>query len=303
MQLRGLHLPYRTEASAMMHRLASTVTVLDCEITDIRLLMERHAGVLLERSSESLTQLIVEYLDTRHINSTAELVRVLQSSPTECDLLLESLLPGDTGFFRHPAVFDALARQVVPQLKSRKAGDDTASLRIWSAGCSTGEEPYSIAMALCEALHGSDLPCNIHIVGSDIRNSALETAKRALYPSAALQSLPNFLVGSYFSRVGDHFLVKPRLRNLVTFTPMNLANPTFIGRFDCIFCMDLLPHFSASQRAMLLQRLFMFLEPGGYLFLGENEKVALMDVSFIPQSHLGCAYLQRPFAAAAKSGR
>ncbi len=287
----------------MMHRLASSVAVLDCDISEIRLLMERHAGVLLERSSESLAEVIIEYLDSQHISSAGDLVGGLRQSSADCAAFLEYLLPAQTGFFRVPAAFEALTRHVVPELRSRALPESTASLRIWSAGCSTGEETYSIAMAVCEALHAGAEPCNIHIVGSDIRLSALQTAERALYPHDTLQAIPKHLVGTYFSRVGDHFLLKPRLRSLVTFTPMNLANPTFIGRFDCIFCMDVLPHFSASQRSILLQRLHMYLEPGGYLFLGEHEKIAAADLSFLPQSHLGYTYYQRPFAAAAKLGR
>lgn len=287
----------------MMHRLASSVAVLDCEISEIRLLMERYAGVLLERSSESLTELITHYLESRRISSAADLIALLQRSSEDCDALLESLLPGDTAFFRFPAVFDALTRQIIPELRARKLADATPSIRMWSAGCSTGEEAYSVAMAICEAMHCADMRCNVHVLGSDIRSSALETAQRGVYAQGALQGLPKHLVGSYFSRIGDQFMVKPRLASLVTFTSMNLANPTFLGRFDCIFCLDVLPHFSAGQRAALVQRLHMFLEPGGYLFLGENEKLPAADASFLPQKHLGYTYYQRPFAAAAKLGR
>ena len=287
----------------MMHRLLTSVTVLDCEITEIRLLMERHAGVLLEKSSESLAEVITRSLEKHELSSASELIGLLGQSPAECDALLEDLLPGDTGFLRCPAAFDALGRTVVPELLARKQVEGGNSLRMWSAGCSTGEEVYSVAMTVCEALQGSRCGCNIHIVGTDIRRSALATAERGLYHQRAVHSLPKHLVGGYFSRVGDHFLVKPRLRNLVTFTPMNLANPSFIGRFDCIFCLDVLPHFSASRRAALLQRLYMYLEPGGYLFLGDDEKLPAADVTFTAQTHLGFTCYRRPFANAAKNGR
>jgi chemotaxis protein methyltransferase CheR len=107
----------------------------------------------------------------------------------------------------------------------------------------------------------------------------------------------------YFAKVGQHLLVKPRLRNLVSFTPMNLAAPTYIGRFDCIFCMDVLPHFSTAQRIALVQRLHLYLEPGGYLFLGDGEKIPAMDVTF--NFHKSADYIlyQKPLAAAAKVGK
>jgi chemotaxis methyl-accepting protein methylase len=287
----------------MMHRMATSVTVLDCEITDIRLLLERHAGVLIERSPEALGEYIGEYLESRHMVSTAELVGVLKESSAECDAFLENLLCAETAFFRFPAVFDALGRAVVPGLKARKLQCGGNALRMLSAGCASGEEAYSIAMTVCEALAGGREMCQVHILGSDIRKAGLESAERGLYQQDELQSVPKHLIGSYFSRVGDHFLVKPRLRNLVSFTSMNLANPSFLGRFDCIFCLDVLPHFSASQRSTLIQRLHLFLEPGGYLFVGENEKLLATDVTFNPQTYLGCTYYQRPFATSARLGK
>jgi chemotaxis methyl-accepting protein methylase len=287
----------------MMHRMAASVTVLDCEITDIRLLLERHAGVLIERSPETLGEYIGDYLESRQLNSAAELIGLLKDSSAECDAFIQNLLCGETAFFRFPATFDALGRAVVPELRARKLQSGGNGLRMLSAGCASGEEAYSIAITVCDALAGGHEMCPVHILGSDIRKTALESAERGLYHRDELQSVPKHLIGGYFSRVGDHFLVKPRLRNLVSFTSMNLANPSFLGRFDCIFCLDVLPHFSASQRATLIQRLHLFLEPGGYLFVGENEKLLTTEVVFNPQTHLGYTYYQRPFATAARLGK
>ena len=287
----------------MVHQLTASMAVLDCEISEIRLLLERHAGVLLDKPAEVLTADIAEYLESRHLSSAAELIGALRNFSGERDALLERLLPGDTAFFRYPGALEALQKRVLPELKPRKKNDDPRSLRIWSAGCSTGEEAYSIAIAVCEALNGQGGGWNVHIVASDIRQEALASAERGLYPRRALENVPRHLITGYFSRVGDHFLVKPRLLNLVTFTPMNLVQASFLGRFDCIFCMDVLPHFSSSRRAALLQRLYLYLEPGGCLFLGQNEKLPASDVSFSSQSYLACTYYQRPLAAAARAGK
>ena len=99
--------------------------------------------------------------------------------------------------------------------------------------------------------------------------------------------------------MGDHFLVKPRLRNLITFSPVNLIQANFIGHFDCVFCLDVLPHLSMTPRSALLERLRMFLEPGGYLFVGETEKLGGDSNS----RYLNYNYYRRPLAAAARSGR
>ena len=222
-----------------MHNLASAL-VLDCDVSEVRLLLERHAGVLLDQSSDSLRESIAAYAASVQMTAGADLIAALRSSGAHCDGLLEILLADHSTFFRCPELYDALENRVLPQMEERKSADNPRSLRILSAGCSTGEEPYSIALSLCEALKGSSAGWKIHIIGSGIRRGALAAAERGLYTEAALKAVPRHWLSTYFARVGDHFLVKPRVRNLVTFTPMNLAQANFIGRFDCIFCVDVL---------------------------------------------------------------
>jgi chemotaxis methyl-accepting protein methylase len=98
-------------------------------------------------------------------------------------------------------------------------------------------------------------------------------------------------------------LVKPRLRSLVTFNCMNLARPGYIGRFDCIFCMDVLPHFSRAQRLATLERLHLYLEPGGYLFLSQTEKLSAPNLNFRSETFDGYTFHRKPMAASAAYGR
>ena len=109
-----------------------------------------------------------------HLRSATEFTRLLRSTPAACDALLEAVLAGDTNFFAHPVVFEALRNQALPEILQRKERERPSSLRIWSAGCGSGEEAYSIALTLCEALNGSGVSWNIHIVASDIRRAALK---------------------------------------------------------------------------------------------------------------------------------
>jgi chemotaxis protein methyltransferase CheR len=285
------------------HKLRPNMAVLDSEITEIRLLLEQHSGVLLEDPSEMLAGSIAEHLRAREIPSAAELLSALRASKEERENLLERLLDGSTGFFRSPSAFEVFQKRVVPEFRQRKQYDRSRTLRIWSAGCSTGEEVYSIAISVCEAMADGGGGWTIHIVGSDIRRSALQVAERGLYQRRALDQVPVHLVAQYFTRISDHFLVKPRLRNLVKFAPMDLAQPVYLGHFDCIFCMDVLPHFSAAQRSATLERLRMYLEPGGYLFVGENEKLPAGNVGLTSHAYLACTYYQRPLAKAARAGK
>src|SRR5919197_73264 len=276
--------------------------VLDHELSELRLLLERQAGVLLNRPQHVLVRKVTEYLETRRLISVADLIGRIQASDSECERLLEQLLDGESRFFRHPTAFTVFENEVLPELQARKSGESALSLRILSAGCSTGEEAYSIGRSVCRAL-SENSSWMIHILASDIRQGALTFAERGLYPEAALASVPRSLVQNYFAKVDKHYLAKPRLRNLITFTQMNLARPAYLGRFDCIFCMDVLPQFSTAQRIALTQRLHLYLEPGGYLLLGESEKLPVADVTFQSECHKTFTLYRKPFAATAKAGR
>jgi chemotaxis protein methyltransferase CheR len=286
-----------------MHKLPVTSTILEHELSQVRLLLERETGVLLDSSNEILSGALTELIESRRANSANDYIRTLNTSDTEREKLAESVMPTETRFFRYPAAFQTLAKVVIPDLETRKNEETPKGLRVWSAGCSTGQEPYSIAISLCEALKSAKSGWNLQIIASDIRANALREGERGLYHEGELQNLPIEILHAYFAKLGEHFLVKPRLRNLVTFTRGNLIKPDYIGRFDCIFCMDVLPHFSASQKMALLERLHLYLQPGGFLFLGQGEKLPAAKVAFHWIRHSDYIVYQRPAAAAAVSGR
>jgi chemotaxis methyl-accepting protein methylase len=372
------------------------VTILEHELSELRLLVERQTGILLDCPNSALAAHVAEYLEAHELESPAALMghlRAADQDPSALPTFLDGVLNSSTGFFRHPGAMNALARQVIPQLYTRKSVDAPSTLRIWSAGCATGEEAYSIAMALCEALPTGNSNSNgngsngivgkdakdrdlkektassrnggiaetsvpgsagtapkdwsIHIVGSDLLPSAIEVAERGLYPQSALTGLPPAAIRACFSKIGSpngssngssegsqnsgtngagngstngstngsgngsgngssngaHLLVKPRLRSLVTFNTMNLTKPVYIGRFDCIFCMDVLPHLSRVQRTALMERLHLYLEPGGYLFLSQTEKLYAPNLNFRSETFDGYTFHRKPMAASAAYGR
>ena len=341
-----------------MHRLMAGVTILEHELSELRLLVERQAGILLDCPNSMLAAHVADYLEKHELESPAALIRHLSASdqdPATLPNFLDGVLNATTGFFRHPGAMNALAQHVIPQIYTRKAEDGPCTLRIWSAGCSTGEEAYSIAMALCSLVPGAtgngSTPANgnkngssrsggvaensvsgctpqgtrdwsIHIVGTDLLPAAVKIAERGLYPQSALAGLPPATIRSCFSKIGSntngngsseaapngsgnnaHLLVKPRIRSLVTFNTMNLTKPVYIGRFDCIFCMDVLPHLSRAQRAALIERLHLYLEPGGYLFLSQTEKLASSNLNFRAETYDGYTMHRKPLAASAAYGR
>jgi chemotaxis protein methyltransferase CheR len=253
------------------------------ELSEIRRVVERRSGILFDESrTRFLEARLSAHLRDRGLARGTDLLRNIQSSNTEYDALLERVLTQETSFFRYPAVYQALQQRVLPEVHARKFWNNPRTLRIWSAGCSTGEEPYSIAITVAEALESADV-WEIEILATDISRQALDVAERASYSQRDLVGLEPWRLETFFVKNGaDEFKVKPKLKKMVTFAPMNLAQMVYMGRFDCIFCMNVLIYFSEELRASLIRKFYEYLEPEGYLFLGHAESVARTKVDLEP---------------------
>src|ERR1700686_2681430 len=261
------------------------VIVSEHELSEIRGLIETRSGILFDVSRERFfSTRVLEHVEAKNLAHGTDLLRLIKNSNVEYDSLLQRLLTQETSFFRYPAVFEALEKKVLPDLHMKKFWENPRSLRVWSAGCSTGEEAYSIAMTVADAIEFADA-WNSHILATDGSRQALDQAKRGVYEPRDLETAPPRQREQHFSRLGDRYLVRPRIRNLVTFAPMNLAQVVYMGKFDCIFCMNVLIYFSEERRAALIQRFYEYLEPGGYLFLGHAESIAKSGVQFDPIVH------------------
>jgi chemotaxis protein methyltransferase CheR len=264
------------------------------EVRELQLLIEQRSGIMFDESRERfLTTRVVEHMQRKRLNYGMELLRLVRVSNVEYDNMLERLLTQETSFLRYPAMFSAFEKQVVPELMDRKFWDKDGALRIWSAGCASGEEPYSIALSLCDAAGLGSIP-PASIMATDVSREALERASLGVYSRRALENLSPSQIGAYFTPTGEHFQVRPVLRGMVKFAPMNLAQPVYLGKFDCIFCMNVLIYFGEELRSKLIQRFYEYLEPGGYLFLGHAESVANVPVRFLQKFVNGARLLQKP---------
>jgi chemotaxis protein methyltransferase CheR len=264
------------------------------EVRELQLLIEQRSGMVFDESRERfLTSRVVEHMHRKRLSYGMELLRLVRNSNMEYDTMLERLLTQETRFLRYPGLFSAFEKHVLPDLQERKFWDKEQGLRIWSAGCSTGEEPYTVALSVCEAaVSGTTLDASI--TATDISREALERADRGVYSERVLENLSPDQIANYFTRGADGYKVKPVLREMVKFAPMNLAEPLYLGRFDCIFCMNVLIYFSEELRHRLIQRFYEYLEPGGYLFLGHAESVASAPVKFNQTIMNGTRLLQKP---------
>ncbi|HLW54178.1 MAG TPA: protein-glutamate O-methyltransferase CheR [Candidatus Angelobacter sp.] len=275
------------------------VTVSDHELSEIRGLIETRSGILFDDSRERFfVTRVREHAEARRLSHGTDLIRLIKNSNVEFDSLLQRLLTQETSFFRYPAAFEALEKRVLPEMHMKKFWESPRSLRIWSAGCATGEEAFSIAMTVADALEFADA-WNIHILATDISRQALEHAEHGVYDAREVEAMPPRQREQYFSRSNGHYVVKPRIRNMVTFAPMNLAQVVYMGRFDCIFCMNVLIYFSPERQAQLMQRFYEYLEPGGYLFLGHAESISKADVKFDTHVFRDTQIYQKPAASRA----
>lgn len=273
------------------------MTVSEHELREIRGLIEKRSGILFDQSRERFfSSRLREHIEAKKLAHGTDLLRLIQSSNVEYDSMLQKLLTQETSFFRYPAIFEALEKKVLPDLHMKKFWENPRSLRIWSAGCATGEEPYSIALTVADTLEFADA-WNLHILATDISREALDHAERGTYGAREMKPVNPRQREQYFSSAGEQYVVKPRLRNMVTFAPMNLAQVVYMGKFDCIFCMNVLIYFSEERQVQLIQRFFEYLEPGGYLFLGHAESIAKADVTFETHVYRDSRLYQKPAAS------
>jgi chemotaxis protein methyltransferase CheR len=252
----------------------------DHELSEIRMLIEERTGIHFDASRERfLSTRVREHMHERGYTRVNELVRAVRKSNVEYDSLLERMLTQETSFFRYPAVFEAFEKRVLPEIHVSKFWKNPRTLRVWSAGCSTGEEPYSIAITIADSLSFADA-WNVEILATDVGKQALKNAEKGIYSGRSLGSVNEKQLAAHFTKVETKFHVKPRLKKMISFAPMNLASPVYVGRMDLIFCMNVLIYFTEERRRALVQRFYEALEPGGYLFLGHSESISKMPVKF-----------------------
>ncbi|WP_176556104.1 PAS domain-containing protein [Rubellimicrobium rubrum] len=190
----------------------------------------------------------------------------------EVRTLFRELLIGVTAFFRDVDAFDALAAKVLAPLLTGRAQAD--ELRIWVPGCATGEEAYSIAMLVCEALEGLASPPRVQVFATDIDERALATARRGSYPQGIAAQMSPERLARFFVRKGRRYQVSADLREMCVFTAHNLISDPPFSRLDLISCRNLLIYLGPHLQKKLFPVFHYALKPGGYLFLGSSESLA-----------------------------
>ncbi|GHT58996.1 hypothetical protein FACS1894109_14110 [Spirochaetia bacterium] len=182
-----------------------------------------------------------------------------------------------TRFFRNQAHFDALEHYVIPELmRLKKAAGDTV-IKIWSAGCSTGEEPYSIAMLLSEVLPP---PWTFEIIAGDISQRSLAAGKTGFYSNSRIASIPDNYLKKYFDKLEGGYRVRADIRSKIRFDHQDLKNDSALQNMDIVFCRNVLIYFDEEARAALAGRLWNSMAAKSFLFIGNSETLFGMDTRF-----------------------
>lgn len=251
------------------------MTITGESFTYVAELVRRRSGIVLESGKEYLVEgRLLPLARAASAGDVDTYVRDLRTAPhpARLELVVDALTTNETSWFRDAQPFQALVEHVVPAL--RPLGDPSP-LRVWSAACSSGQEPYSIAMVLADVLPAG----RVEILATDLSAEMLERARSARYSQLEVnRGLPAAMLVRHFARAGAEWEVVPALRNQVTFRRHNLLElPPSGGPFDVVFLRNVLIYFDLATKQDVLRRVQRVVRPGGYLVLGAAETTLGID--------------------------
>src|ERR1700689_950765 len=276
------------------------IPLTDSELKLLQTLIYQECGMFFdERRTQFLRDRLQERVKLCRADSLSGSFRRLTSGKGKKELsaLLENLTVNETSFFRIRPQLELFQKVVLEEILKRKQERRDWSLRIWSAGCSTGQEPYTLAIMVCDSLAYYSLrnplpfemptpkplippPWKVEILASDINYSALLTAQQGIYTEAQMETVDYTCRLRYFEKVGDKYSVKPALKSLVQFDFHNLKTEYLPQRNDAIFCRNVMIYFDEPEQKRLIDKFHRCLNPEGYLFVGHAESLFGLTTKF-----------------------
>jgi chemotaxis protein methyltransferase CheR len=245
-------------------------------------ILYEYSGIRLTTGKEELVRSrLMKRLRALGIDSFRNYLRYIKEDRTSQELrvMIDSLTTNKTSFFREKQHFEYMRSQIIPTLKNRASG-----VRLWSAGCSSGEEPYSIAMLLLEEWPQIDFS-SVRILATDISTRILSKARTGEYEKENLQDVPPSYLSKYFNLGSGNttkiYRVKDNIKKMVHFARLNLMEEwPMKGPFDVIFCRNVMIYFDGATQARLIQRFRDLLIPGGHLLVGHSESLVANSCGF-----------------------
>lgn len=274
------------------------MTPLDFEY--LRKVLKERSGLVLSADKQYLVESRLMPLARKEsLSGLSEIVQKMKAGSERIIVdVVEAMTTNESFFFRDKVPFDHFREAVMPAMLAARATQ--RRIRIWCAAASTGQEPYSLAMCLKE-MAPKIAGWRIEILGTDLSLEVLEKAKAGIYSQFEVQrGLPVQLLVKYFTQVGEMWQVAPEIRSMVQYRPFNLLDGfASLGRFDIIFCRNVLIYFDQPTKVSVLDRLAKIMEPDGFLVLGAAETVVGLTTTFKPLSDRRGLYV--PESAISKS--
>ncbi len=261
-------------------------TMTNEEFLLFRNLIYNECGMYFKESKKDfIANRIKKRLKARNIKSIYQYYKhISDKSRDEEELFrfLDDLTINETSFFRNKPQFDLFREKVMTEIIDRKLKDGSRSIKIWSAGCSTGEEVYTIAMEGLEAIekHGGARPLNLEIIGSDISLSVLKVAKEGVYPKKKLADIDGYYLKKYFCADGDFYIVSMDVKKHTIFDFHNLKFENGLKDLDIIFCRNVMIYFDMAEQQRVIDKFHSYLRPEGYLFVGHAETLQGLNDNF-----------------------
>ncbi|MDR2177749.1 MAG: protein-glutamate O-methyltransferase CheR [Treponema sp.] len=256
--------------------MADAVFFSDADFELYKALIYKESGITFTATNRSILESrLKEQLRGLGIDSVkAHYIRI-STNKEELKSFLDSITTNLTRFFRNQAHFDALEHYVIPELMKIKQGSNI--IKIWSAGCSTGEEPYTIAMLLSEILPPS---WRYEILASDISLKCLMTAKEGFYADSRIVGIPDAYLKKYFDKVDGGYKVRAGLMSKIRFDYHNLANDSGQRNLDLVFCRNVIIYFDETAQAAVINRFWESMANKSFLFIGHSESLFGMKTKF-----------------------
>lgn len=232
----------------------------------------------------------IKELNLKSYNEYYNFLRFDANRKQELTKLFEVVTTNETSFFRNPPQLDVFQRVVLAEAidQARKAG--TKKLRLWSAGCSTGEEPYTLAIILHETLRGEIDSWDIKITANDLSEAVLAAARRGIYNEYALRTTPKEMVSKYFQKEGNIYKVDPAMKRLVSFGQINLSDKEQLKRVEksqIVFCRNVIIYFDDEMKRKVINAFYDNLQPKGVLIIGHSESLHNISRAFQLEHHKG----------------
>jgi chemotaxis protein methyltransferase CheR len=258
--------------------MAEAVVLNDADFEQYRTLIYAESGITFTPTNRSILESrLKERLREKGIGSAKAYLAEISKNKEELKSFLDLITTNLTRFFRNQAHFDAMEKFVVPELIHNIRKTDSGTLRIWSAGCSTGEEPYTIAMLMNEILPPR---WNYEIVASDISLKCLMTAKEGFYAETRIVGIPDKYLAKYFDKVGGGYKIHADIQSKIRFDYHNLKNDSGLRGLDIVFCRNVIIYFDEAAQTAVINRFWDSMAAKSFLFIGHSESLFGMKTKF-----------------------